>query len=102
MYLPCQRKKFSACSLLFVVDAILTLVETFPPQGDQRNPDIPGSVVSVTLLSRGDLKPGDRERLNDKTNADPWLVGLDVAVAEREDVADGPRPHQFAKPALVA
>ena len=41
--------------------------------------------------------------MNDKTDADgdPWLVGLHVSVAERDDVGNGPRPHQFAEPGPV-
>ena len=39
-----------------------------------------------------------RDWLNDD---DPWLVGLDVSIAEGEDVADRPRPHQFTEPGRV-
>ena len=52
----------------------------------------------MTFPRHGGLQPG---WLNDKTGGGPWLVGLDVSIAEREDVADGPRPHQFAEPGRV-
>ena len=65
--------------------AILTLVETFTPSDPKKEP-------------RGDLampRQQTPDRLND---GDPWLVGLDVSIAEGEDVADGTSPHQFAEP----
>ena len=61
----------------------------------RKDPDIHGPRSECDLALPRQQTP---DRLND---GDPWLVGLDVSVAEGEDVADGPRPHQFAEPGRV-
>ena len=76
--------------------AILTLVETFTPSDPKKEPRYPRDWERAGDLAMPRQQTPDR--LND---GDPWLVGLDVSVAEREDVADGPRPHQFAEPGRV-